>query len=96
MIAGMSAAYREHVERAVINWLETMTHTPSCGYEIKGDLVRWQVIDGHRLPTVRDDLVASAVARNVVTSEGELVSVLADKLEPQTREMLAFSLSALQ
>jgi len=92
----LGAAYREHVERAVIHWLQTMTHTPSCGLGVKGDLVRWQVIEGHRLPTVREDLVASASARKVETGSGELVSYLVDRLEPKTSEMLAVSLAAQQ
>jgi len=93
---GVGAAYRAHVEAAVINWLHTMTHTPSCGVAVKGDLVRWQVIESHRLPTVREDLVALAAARNIITGGRELVSFLVDLMEPRTREMLAFSLSVTQ
>jgi len=93
---GVGAAYRAHVEAAVINWLHTMTHTPSCGVAVKGDLVRWQVIEGHKLPTVREDLVALAAARNIITGGRELVSFLVDLMEPRTREMLAFSLSVTQ
>ena len=93
---GVGAAYRVHVERAIINWLGTMTHTPSYGSGALGDIVRWQVIEGHRLPTVREDLVALAAARSITTGGGELVSFLADLMEPRTREMLAFSLAAAQ
>jgi len=89
-------AVRHHTETAIVQWLQTMAHTPSCGYETKGDLVRWQVIDGHRLPTVRDDMIDMASERKIEAHGVELVAFLANAMEPRTREMLAFSLAALQ
>lgn len=97
MAVCLQRAYRLHVETAVVQWLQTMTHTPSCGYEVKGDLIRWQIIQGHRLPTVRDDLIEKATTRCIESKDGrELIAILADMLEPKAREMLAVSLAVQQ
>lgn len=92
----LSIGLRLHTEAAVANWLATMTHTPSCGLDTKGDLVRWQVIGGHRLPTVREDLVAAATSRQIAAHGVELVAFLTNALEPRTREMLALALAVTQ
>ena len=96
LFSSLDRAFRAHIEAAVIHWLQTMVHTPSCGYEVKGDLIRWSVIGGHRLPTIRDDLLAAAVERNIETPDGELVSVLVDRMDPSARSMLSFALAWLQ
>jgi len=88
---------REHLERAVVHWLQTATHDPACGFNVKGDLVRWVQMEGRLLPTVRSDLVASASARKVELKDGrELVGYLVDALDGPTSTLLAVSLAGLQ
>lgn len=59
-------------------------HPPAKPNE-KGDLVRWVMDEGMRLPTVRADLVDQAIAGKVEVRGVELVLLLATKLDASTR-----------
>jgi len=60
-------------------------HPPAKPNE-KGDLVRWVVDEGMRLPTVRSDLADQAIAGKIEVRGVELVLLLATKLDATTRE----------
>lgn len=80
-------------------WLEKGGwHEPSCGYLVKGDLVRWvntADMDNEfsasldlRLPTIRKDMIQDAIDGKIMIKGTELLYWLVAKLDERTLRAL--------
>lgn len=83
---------RQHLvlHAALAMWFERpeAQHEPRVSEGVKGDLTRWTVIDGLRLPTVRRDLVGDVQAGRIQYQGKELVCHLADNLSDASKKWL--------
>jgi hypothetical protein len=71
-------------------WRTNVGQHPAPKNGQKGDLIRWTTILGQRLPTIRADMVETALARKIMVRGGtvELVDLVVSQLNTTTRRAM--------
>ena len=94
LVDGVFGPSRSDLRPQIVWWLlRHGSHQPACGFEQRGDLVRWKEcpVNGGppaRMPTVRVDFLQLAVSGKIEIKGTELVKWLGTKLSPNARSYL--------